>query len=285
MDLAEINILPEASPDTVMVSGTPLAPLNLKVCCNTDGGKTRANVRASSERGLGVVGVLDKNDRVAVIVGGGPSLKSNWMEIFHWISRGADIFTLNGAAKFFNERCILPTYQVVVDPRETNVSMLGKAKEYLIASQCDPAVFDALPSEHTGLFHMVGSCVEDGKSIVNGTLIGGNVTVGLVAMNLAYTLGYREMHLYGYDSSYADNEHHAYDQGQSDQEKKIIQVYADVNGEMVPFTTNFAMAKQAELFPKTAELLCEAGAVISVHGTGLLPTIANSMQRKPLAAE
>lgn len=283
MELAEINI--ESAPDTVTVSGVPLAPLNLKVCCNTNGDKTRANVKSASERGLGVVGVLEPNDRIAIIVGGGPSLKTNWTEIFYWISRGADIFALNGTARFFNDRCILPTYQVIMDPRAANVSMLGKAKEHLVASQCDPAVFDALPADHTGLFHVIGSCIENGKSIVNGTLIGGNVTVGLVAMNLAYTLGYREMHLYGYDSSYAEDEHHAYDQDQTDQEKKIIQVYADVNGEMVPFTTNFAMAKQAELFPKTAEVLCEAGAVISVHGSGLLPTIANSMQRKPLAAE
>lgn len=278
MDLAEINISPPDSPDAITVSGVPLAPLNLKVCCNTDGSKTREHVRAAASRGLPVVGVLPAHERHAVIIGGGPSLKANWTEIFHWITQGADIFALNGATKFLNDRCLLPTFQVVVDPREHNVALIGMAKEYLIASQCHPSVFDILPPEHTGLFHMAGSA----QGEVNGTLIGGDVTVGLVAPCLAFTLGYREMHLYGYDSSYADGEHHAYHQDQTQQEEKILQVYAGKDGEMIPFTTNYAMAKQAELFPRTAELLCEAGASLTVHGTGLLPTIAHSM-RKPQA--
>ncbi len=275
MELAEINILPEAAPDAISVSGVPLAPLNLKVCCNTAGDKTREHVVGAVARGLPTVGVLEAHNRHAVIVGGGPSLKSNWTELFHWIAQGADIFALNGVAKFLNDRCILPTFQVLVDPREHNVALMGKAKEYLIASQCHPSVFDAVEGEEIGLFHMAGSA----QGLVNETLIGGNVTVGLVAPCLVYTLGYREMHLYGYDSSYADGEHHAYAQDQSDQEQKILEVFVEVDGVMKPFTTNYAMAKQAEMFPKTAELLCDAGASMTIHGTGLLPTIAHSMRK------
>jgi hypothetical protein len=275
LDLSEINI-DLSSPDAVVASG--LSPLDIKVCCNTSGDITREQVKANSKRDLRWIIPLEANVRKAVIVGGGPSLKSNWGEILFFMSQGADVFALNGACEFMNERGILPTYQVMVDPRPGNVELIGLARQYLLASQCHPSIFDAAPAHKTGLFHMAGSAMD----LVNGTLIGGDVTVGLVATNLAFTLGYREMHLYGYDSSYADGEHHAYAQDQSSQESKTLEVFT-ADGRK--FITNFAMAKQAELFPKNAELLCNEGAVISVHGTGLLPAIAHSMHKLPQAAE
>jgi hypothetical protein len=278
MDLDAIHIDFEAGEGVASVAPS-LTPLQINVTCNTSGDITREHVKANSARPIPVVTVLEENTRHAVIVGGGPSLKTNWTEILGWIARGADVFALNGAAEFLNDRGVLPTYQVVVDPRETNVSLVGLARSYLIASQCHPAVFEVAPAHRVGLFHMYGSA----NGLVDGTLIGGDVTVGLVAPNLAYTLGYRQIHLYGYDSSYADGEHHAYPQDQSEQESKRLEVFTIVNGEKQPFTTNFAMAKQAELFPKTMQTLCEAGAVITVHGTGLIPSIAQSMLKAKAA--
>lgn len=280
MELAEINISSEASPD-ISVSGVPLAPLNVKVCCNTSGDKTRENVTSNSKRNLAWVKPLDEHKRIAVIVGGGPSLKSNWTDMFYWLSQGADIFALNGACKFLNDRGILPTYQVIVDPRPNQQDMIGFAKDYLFASQCDQGMFEAVPEDRTGLFHMAGSAM----GLVNGTLVGGDVTVGLVTPNLAYTLGYRNMHLYGYDSSYEEGEHHAYPQNQTDQESRTIEVYTKTGEQLNKFLTNLAMAKQAELFPKVAQMLCDAGAVLHVHGSGLLPSVAQSMQKLPQAAE
>lgn len=280
MDLAEINI--SLSEDGAAVASVPAAspsfsPLEIKVTCNTSGDKTRENVRINTERDLPCIGVMEPNTRPCVIVGGGPSLKTYWPEILMLISRGADIFALNGATQFLNDRHVLPTYQVIVDPRPENSALLGQAREYLIASQCDPHVFAQVPDDKTALFHMAGSAM----GLVNGTLIGGDVTVGLVAPNLAYTMGYREIHLYGYDSSYEGAEHHAYPQGQTDQESKYLEVFARDNaGGMKKFITNFAMAKQAELFPKAMETLCEAGATIMVHGTGLIPTIAHAMRKE-----
>jgi hypothetical protein len=277
-----INVV--ASLSVAGVETPPLAPLDIRVTCNTNGSITREQVKANSERELRWITVLDANPRKCVIVGGGPSLKGNWPEILMLIAQGADVFALNGACSFMNDRGVLPTYQVLVDPRPGNVELIGLAREYLLASQCHPSLFDAVPAHKTGLFHMVGSAM----GLVNGTMIGGDVTVGLVTPNLAFTLGYREIHLYGYDSSYAEGDHHAYVQAQTDQESKTLEVFTkDHEGTPQRFVTNFAMAKQAELFPKTAALLCESGAALLVHGTGLLPAIAQSMLHNPaaLAAE
>ena len=274
MDLAEINI--ELSSDGGAEMVPPLSPLDIKVSCNTNGEKTKENVLANLKRGLAQVEALPENNRHLVIVGGGPSLKTTWQEIFVWILNGADVMALNGAAKFLNDRGVLPTYQLVIDPRD-NSHLIGLTKDYLIGSQVDPVTLENLPQDRTALVHMYGSA----NGLVNGTLIGGDVTAGLVAMCTGYTLGYRSLHLYGYDSSYEEGEHHAYPQEQTDQEQKRLEVYArDKDGVMQKFTTNYAMAKQAELFPKTVELLCNADCTMTVHGTGLIPTIAHAMRKQ-----
>lgn len=288
LDLSEINI--GHPPDETGGAETPpLSPLDIKVCCNTNGDKTRENVLANTRRGLVEIVPLEENNEPIIIVGGGPSLSTNWQEVKWWQAQGARVLALNAAAGFLNGHGIKPDFQLIVDPRPENVSLIADAGAYFFASQCAPEMFDAKPD--AVLLHMVGSA----KDLVNGTLIGGDITVGLVAMCLAHTLGFRTQHLYGYDSSYEDVSkhfcvHHAYPQSQTPQEEKRLEVYAaDENGIMQKFTTNFAMAKQAELFPKTAELLCNAGTQILVHGTGLVPTLARGMRKKvetrPHAAE
>jgi len=288
MDLDSINFA--SSPDSPDIVSGDLRPLDITVACNTSRDLTRGHIETNIQRGFAEIVPLPENARHLVIVGGGPSLKTNWREIIWWVqSQGADVMALNGAAKFLNEQGFTPTFQLVIDPRD-NRHLIGEAGDYLIASQVDPVTLDNLPQERTALLHLIGSCLKEGEmidgkpivgSIVAGTLIGGDVTAGLVALCTAHTLGYRQLHLYGYDSSYENDEHHAYPQEQTDQEQKRLEVFAkDASGEMKRFTTNYAMAKQAELFPKTAELLCNAGSEMTIHGTGLLPTIAHAMRKQ-----
>lgn len=280
LDFAEITIAGEEIPSLAPLA--PLVPLQINALCNTDGQKTRENVLANVRLGLHEIAISEPHGFQAILVGGGPSLKDNWHEIRAGQIAGLHIFALNGAAKFLNLQGIAPDYQVLLDARAENVALIGDANAYLVASQCDPSVLAALPPERTALFHAMGSA----RAISTGDLIGGNTTVGLTALCLAHTMGYRFLHLYGYDSSYAENEHHAYSQSQSEAESYTIDVHTpDAFGNDRVFKTNLAMAKQAELFAAQAEALCNAGTQIMVHGTGLLPTIAAAMRRQTLAAE
>lgn len=273
--LAQINISAGSVADSGVVTATPLSPLNISVTCNTNGEITRGNIKSALARDLAKVNPLPAHDRIAVLVGGGPSLKAQWLELAWWQLQGADLFALNGTARFLNGHKIKPQFQAMIDPRPHNTLLIGEARSYLIASQCDPAVFDALEGKDVGLFHLVGSAM----GMVDGTLIGGSITAGLATMCLAYTLGYRKIHLYGYDSSYAEGEHHAYQQDQTEQEQRTLDVTVfDRDGLPRQFTTNFAMAKQAELFPGVAEMLVNVDAEISVHGSGLLPTMAHAFK-------
>lgn len=259
-------------------------PLEINVVCNTDAERLHDNVRLALKRGIPAIEPIEPHGRVAVICGGGPSLAGLSREVGMWqLARGADVFALNGACGHLNDIGVLPTFQIILDPRVENTKLKGMARSYLLASQCAPEMFEAVAGYGTtdeyagdpidiGLFHSAGSAA----GIATGTLIGGDITVGLSALNLVYTLGYRELHLYGYDSSCADDDgrHHAYRQDQTPQEERRIKVKVrDENDVWREFTTSMCMAKQAELFPKAAELLINAGASIAVHGDGLIPTI------------
>lgn len=266
------------------VASASLQPLNIEVRCNTGNDVMGDNIRAVMTRGLSEIGVTPAHSGRAILVGGGPSLKTQTLETRWWQLQGAKLFALNGAARFLNDAGIVPDYQVMLDPRPQNVKFLEcLVGQRLLASQCAPEVFEQaieLGRNNTSpaVFHMAGSALQ----LVAGTCIGGDVTVGLAAMNLAYTMGYREIRLYGYDSSF-EEDHHAYEQALSDQESKTLEVQVfDETGTLQKFKTNYAMAKQAELFPKAAEILVNADAALYVHGTGLLPTIAHALkQRNP----
>ena len=94
-------------------------------------------------------------------------------------------------------------------------------------------------------------------------------------MSVVTALGYRMMHLYGYDSSDSDDgRRHAYQQSLTSAESKKLQVVCGGRS----FSCGFAMLKQAESFPAFATMLTqEFGCTITVHGDGLLPHLAHSM--------
>jgi hypothetical protein len=92
-------------------------------------------------------------------------------------------------------------------------------------------------------------------------------------MCLVYTLGYRLLHLYGYDSSYRESNGHAFKQSLNANDSCC---YVTLDG--VRYKCSIAMAKQAELFPILANDLIDKGCTITVDGDGLLPAI---VRRQP----
>ena len=183
---------------------------------------------------------------------------------------------LNNAAKVLHENGIMADFQVLLDARHENVSFVEKqyAKAYLLASQCSPLVFDAVKGREVYIWHPVIDGIENlFPNHQNLTLIGGGTTVGLSTMALAYTMGFRKMGLFGYDSSYRDDKGHAAPQRRTEIENWTF----DVTVGDRTFKSNAAMAKQAEAFPILANNLAELGCEIYVFGDGLLPYIAHNL--------
>jgi hypothetical protein len=253
------------------------APLILPVhvICNTSDEDLHRNIKANSARARqiarGWVKSQPAHDRVAVLVGSGPSLADTLEEVRERFTAGDTVFAMNGAANYLNAHGIRPDFQVMIDPREETKQLIGPADDHLIASQCHPSVFDAVP--HAKLYHLQIEGIDDDLPEYPHpfALVGGAASVGNTSTVLAYVLGYRTLHLYGYDSSHRDAQSHAFHQKMNDGEPNCIVTW---NGR--DYRTSLTMKLQAEKAQDTLRLLEGAGVEIHVHGSGLLPDMWNT---------
>ena len=238
--------------------------------CNTPAEVTRAQLKINVERDLPWLQRGELKDKPLVIIGGGPSLKKVWP---HILSHGGDIMALNNSYAFLMERGIEPDYYMMLDARRENLDFLrvpSKHTKHLIAAQCHPDIFDALADFDTCLYLTIlpetlelTAHIDKPKVQIAGTV----GTVGIKALCMAYCLGYRELHLYGYDSSYAESEHHAFEQKLNDA-TKTIDVYLDGK----KYITTPTMAQQASEFCSMARAMTQYyGFDINLHCDGLLP--------------
>ncbi|MFA6041352.1 MAG: 6-hydroxymethylpterin diphosphokinase MptE-like protein, partial [Methylophilus sp.] len=248
--------------------------MKIETTCNTPDEVLFNNIAINSARNLPWLKQTDAHDGHAVIVGGGASVKDWIDEIRMRRENGQVIFALNGAAKYLMSYGIMADFCVIVDARERNADFLGYTNSYLLSSQVSPFLFNVLEEARVKditLWHQeypdnmpeFDAALPDTQP--EHTLIGGGTTVGLSAMVIAYALGYRALHLYGYDSSYTDDNLHAY--AQNDPQRVIC----DVTVAGKTFKTTLAMAKQAELFPQLSDSLIDFGCTITIRGDGLLP--------------
>lgn len=256
-----------------------LSQAELKAVCNTAQEQLLDNVRKACSYDLKWFEPKDEHDRHVAIIGGAPSVKDMLDEIEWRYSVGQDIWVLNNAWVALIGRDIVPAAQVMLDARPQNVEFLTFAQEHLIASQCDPLIFAALTSNadacNVTLFHVnspgMADLLKDEKHRP-AYLIGGGTTVGMNALALAVSRGYRMIHLYGCDSSYRDGEHHAYAQALNDKDPRNEVLYGDKTYVCAPW-----MVGQAQEYMELAPQYAADGCTITVHGSGLLPDIARDM--------
>jgi len=211
----------------------------------------------------------EAKDGPLAIVGGGPSLKYRWHELL-----GFDhILVLNGAYPFLVEKEITPEYFMMLDARKENKDFLRLAQKetrHFIAGQCDPGVFDSLEGFDTTLYLTI---LPETDEIVEGIdkpkhKIAGTVgTVGIKALCLAHALGYKDLHLFGYDSSH-NGYHHAFPQALNDDSDTIEVIIEDKT-----YITSPTMANQSVEFVRMASGMVRMGFSIELHCDGLLPDL------------
>lgn len=242
---------------------------------NTDMETVRRNVASACERDLPWLEINPAHDKHAVIVGGGPSLKDTIEEVKWRSSIGDTVISINGSGEFLYKQGIFADIQVVIDARKHNARFMNPlwSKERYIASQCDSSVFDVSGSRTT-LFHMNTTGIESMlPEDREANLISSGTTVGLAALVIAYTQGYRTIHLHGFDSSYSED-HHAYPQPENDQD-----VTVEVSVGERTFKCASWMAVQAQQFQTLALQLAAEGVIITVAGDGLIPHLAHCMSQ------
>lgn len=243
---------------------------DLELVCNIAEDKLIENIEYAISLDIPWITQEEPHDDVAIILGGGPSINDEFSSLSAHIKGGAKVFTVNGTHAWARHHDISPNFHVFLDARPENIQFLpDEPVKLYLSSQCSKEIFDQAKGD-VHLYHPMIEGIADiiGEDTRPQCFIGGT-TVGLKALCLAYTLGYRKMHLFGMDSCYVDGKHHAYSQALNDNEKVID---FEVGGRK--FKAAAWMAGQANEFRILAAELVSLGCEISIHGDGLLQQMA-----------
>lgn len=229
------------------------------------------NVHANLERGLPLLEEAPAHDRTMALVGGGPSLADSVDDLVTLDGAASlvDVFALNGAHDYLIQHGVFPRYHVLLDARPEIAEFVASPHPYvtyLVAAQCDAAVFEALARSRVRVWAAEMRGLE-----AECLRIGGGATVGMKALYLGYVMGYRRFHLYGMDSSYRRS-HHAYAQPLNDDEDQRSVFVGDREFICAPW-----MIKQAQEFQNQAAKLTSLGCELTVTGDGLIPYVASLM--------
>lgn len=254
--------------------------LELQHVCNTEEAQLISNIQNALKLSLPKLQLIEPHAGHAVIVGGGPSLKRSLAEIERRQQEGQMIFATNNTYNFLNGVGIEADCHVVVDAREENKEFCPASGDPVCyyASQCHPTLFGR--AKNVVLWHSMDEGIQQYIGTDTGDpLVGGGTTVGMKSIALAYILGYRIFHLYGFDSSYEEDANHAYPQPLNNNEKILDLTMGDKKYRAAPW-----MCKQVENFKEVAKELIANGCTLTVHGTGLLPDVARAMVQSVPAA-
>lgn len=274
------GLLPHAAHEMTKPAPDPIANLPT----NTPAEILIEQARVNLARDLPQFREIDKaHVKTAIIVGGGPSLADNLPKLQQLRNRGAVIFALNGTHDWLIDRGIVPNFCVMADARPDNVQFVQGPQDdvtYLLASQCHPSAFDALAGYDVivwtayveGIEPVIDAC---GKPVI---ALGGGATVGLKTMTIASLWGFRNLHLFGFDSCYRGGANHAYPQPMNDAESVLDVDFSGRKFRCAPW-----MIQQAQGFEQQAPLLRAAGCRIKVHGEGLIALVAQQQQLQEAA--
>lgn len=237
---------------------------------NTPEEEIDRHIIENSKKNLEWIMASEPHDGTAILCGGGPSIKNHVEDICRLKIAGGTVFALNGAAKWLIDQGIEVDYQTILDAKRETASLVEpRAKNHLFSSQCNPETVDSV---RPILYHLNNVDVEklfpqERRERGGYALVGGGVSVGITSMVLSYVMGFREIHLFGYDSSH-ENSTHAYEQPMN----KFIP-NCEVEWGQKTYTCSMPMKAQAEAFPTWAKQLQQAGCKLSVYGKGLLQAI------------
>lgn len=218
------------------------------------------------------------------VVGGGPSLHARLdaLRKFH------NILAAGSVHDFLVENGIRPRWCVVCDGDPIMANYLRnpvKGCSYLIASQCDPAVFEELKGYDVFVWHAADHTQDVDIFGEKQVLIGGGCTVGMRSITIARIMGYRNIHLFGFDTCLeiaegdvgTEVKHHAY--AFTDKSEKIgaIQPVTLGESEKIFYLANYHIGQLFDF----RELVGKFGhdMTFTIHGGGVLAELGREGRR------
>ena len=232
------------------------------------------------------------HDKEIVIVGSGPSVKnkSNLKKIRRLKGEGCMILAIKGAHDFLIENNIIPHAALAVDPLDHIWKCFRKKRKlsqtprpaYLIASQCHKTTFDYLDDQEVILWHLLAH--SSGELLEGRLQVGGGSTSGSRGIVLAYMMGFRTFHLFGFDSCLEGGgesklrkitgERWGGTVKEGEKEEPILELVCEGK----TFHADPAMAAQANEIQDVVEML--EGARFKAYGKGLIQTVFQSNAEK-----
>lgn len=263
-----------------------MQPLKIRAKCVVDSDGRLEHIKAACERGLDDFGPSPAHDKEVVVVGSGPSVKSQVKKIRKMARDGAFILAVKGAHDFLIENNIMPHAALAVDPQPHIVRCFRKKLPegavtrpvYLIASQCCPEVFDYLSDQRVIIWHLLATSSAD---FLHGKLqIGGGSTSGSRGIVLAWMMGFRKFHLFGFDSSLQGDGSNKLRKitgerwGTKDDKEQILELVCEGK----TFYADPAMAAQANEIQDVVAML--EGSMFKAYGKGLIQQIFDVNSKK-----
>ena len=236
-----------------------------------------ANIESALQRDyIPFNALIGTKSGAVAIVGSGPSLKKNWRKLKRF---KGDIIACNSACKFLLEKGITPQYMMCFYADRLMLAFMQSHPEitYLLASRCPPEAFDLVKDHKIVCWHAAGDDrLEELLVKYNREepmVLGGSAAVTRT-LYVAITMGYKTVHMYGVDSSYIGMDTHI-TQSRTEERRLPVRVNDKV------FITAPWMSQQAEDFKILVPLMQKINNTeIVVHGTGLIPYIAQVMGLK-----
>ena len=243
--------------------------LSAVVLPNMPPDEIRHNIRVNSALDLEWMSTVPAHDGIAVVVGGGGSINGLVDEIKNL--KGT-VFAMNGASKWCQDHGIEVDYQCILDAKEETISLIDhKAKNHLFASQVNPKLMTSVCSPIVWQCN-TGDIEKDfpPERIARGgyALVSGGSACGNSSLTAVYAMGYREFHIFGFDSCHHEDKSHAYSQPMND---NIPNVEVKWGGK--EYKASVAMKAHAEDFQITSQALKQHGCNFTLYGEGLLQTM------------
>ncbi len=218
----------------------------------------------------------------AIIVGGAPSVKAHLPQIRALAANPENyILSLNWAHTWLIQQGIIPNgcvfFEIDAEPDST---LQGAHPDvtYYICSHCHPKTFDELRNFKRVLWHTPPNSELEkqvGEEIFQGShLLGGGVGTFTRTLTIALFLGYRNIELFGVDSSFPDNATSTHVDGYETPAKPEIDgfyVYAKCSrtNEVRRFKSMGYLTLQVEEFKEYCRIN-HAVYALRVHGDSLL---------------
>lgn len=212
------------------------------ICVVDQDGRAR-NLETNVARGYPTITALPARDGTLAIVGSGPSLRDFLPELADY----TEVWAVNGAYNFLVENGLTPDGFVAIDPLPALADYLDKPQPettFYIAATCDPSAFEKVAHCKIAMWFPEQ---EFNRAPPGHPIIKGGTTALTRAPYLADRLGWRDITLFGADSSF-DGRRYVYQDGtyRTDSQAELNYVRA-VEGGPVFITEEGLMKQVAQL--------------------------------------